>query len=131
MQNTRNKMKSNDYFSIYIKKLNENFIKIKLSAMTPLMMISYHLINVKTCIHYQGTVVTKLLATGRGVQIWGQFDPLPPPLRLLGFLNYYSRRVYLFLLKVQFAFTLLTPGFFYYSWPKISNMFDMWFIGHE
>ena len=31
-----------------------------------------NLINIKTCIHYQGTVVQKLLATGQSIQILGQ-----------------------------------------------------------
>ena len=47
-----------------------------------------YFITVKTCIHYQGTVVPKLLAIGQGVQIWGQkirkgegvrSNPLPHP----------------------------------------------------
>ena len=36
------------------------------------MMTSSTMINVKRCIHYQETVVPRLLAIGQGVQIWGQ-----------------------------------------------------------
>ena len=71
MQITGKKMKRNYYFSMF--RNNCDFLWWRHQWW-------YHLVNDKACIHYQRTVVPKLLAIGQGVQIWGgPFDISSPP----------------------------------------------------
>ena len=81
------KMKSNNYFSIFRKKSTKVLLK---SNFRDFLWWHHqwwrHLINVRICINYQGTVVAKLLAIGQGVKFWGQKREVrsTSPLKLLG-----------------------------------------------